>query len=187
MAVSQQEARDALQEIAHTHDRAKVLQGYATAAPHFFIWGAVWGVGYVVSALSPPASAWIWWILIVLGCFGDVVVARRQRRSDDYRLTWRYPAAFVIFVIFVFATYYILGVVPNDLRPHATFPPLIVATAYCLAGLWFGRRFLVAGMLFAALTLGGFAFLKDTTLFLFWMAFLGGGSLILVGVWLRRV
>ena len=67
----------------------------------------------------------------------------------------------------------------------STTVPMVVATIYAVFGIWKGLRFLFAGIAVAALTLIGFFFLPQY--FLLWMAAVGGGSLMLVGVWLRKV
>jgi hypothetical protein len=61
----------------------------------------------------------------------------------------------------------------------------VVALAYVLTGLWSGLRFVVAGVAVAVLTLGGFFYLPQH--FLLWEGFVGGGALILAGIWFRRV
>jgi len=51
-------------------------------------------------------------------------------------------------------------------------------------GLWFGFRYIVAGLLVATLTLTGFFVLRSH--FSLWMASVGGSALILTGLWLRK-
>ena len=90
---------------------------------------------------------------------------------------------FVAFGAFIAATYAVFGrVTPAQ---QAAFVPLIVALGYTLLGIWKGPRFLVTGIVIAVLTLGGFFFLHAH--FLLWMAFVGGGALLLAGLWLRTV
>ena len=71
------------------------------------------------------------------------------------------------------------------MREAGAIAPLVVAMFYALLGVWKGVRFLVAGAALAALTLGGMFWLPQY--FLLWMAAVGGGSLVLVGLWLRKV
>ena len=54
-----------------------------------------------------------------------------------------------------------------------------------LAGIWRGPRFVITGLVIAALTLAGFFFLEVH--FFLWMAGVGGVSLILAGLWLKQV
>ena len=60
---------------------------------------------------------------------------------------------------------------------------LIVALFYFLGGLWIGSRLAVTGLALAVLTLVGYYLFP--AYFLLWMAVVGGGALILAGVWLR--
>ena len=53
-----------------------------------------------------------------------------------------------------------------------------------LLGLWIGWRYTAIGIGIAVLTLVGFFLLPMH--FLLWMAGVGGGALILTGLWLRR-
>jgi len=56
---------------------------------------------------------------------------------------------------------------------------------YCLAGLWFGRAFIVIGLAITVLTLIGYLFITGG-MFLLWMAAVNGGGLVLSGLWMRR-
>jgi hypothetical protein len=58
---------------------------------------------------------------------------------------------------------------------------------YAIMGLWRGTRFLVTGVAVTLLTLFGFFYLRDFALFCYWMAAVGGGALVLAGLWLRKV
>ncbi len=66
----------------------------------------------------------------------------------------------------------------------AAFIPLLMAALYVIRGLWSGWRYSAIGIGLAALSLGGFFFLHHY--FLLWMALVGGGTLILTGLWLHR-
>jgi hypothetical protein len=96
---------------------------------------------------------------------------------------WRYGAAVAATFVFFCAVFAVMW--PVSERQIAAFIPLFVALAYALRGIWSGLRHVVAGVLVAALTLAGFFLLEQH--FFLWMAGVGGGSLILAGVWLRRV
>ena len=55
---------------------------------------------------------------------------------------------------------------------------------YTIAGLWFGRAYVVIGVGITALTLIGYFFIGDW--FKPWMAVVNGGGLVLGGLWMRR-
>jgi hypothetical protein len=56
---------------------------------------------------------------------------------------------------------------------------------YMMAGVWFGRAFLVIGATIVVLTLIGYYFIPGISLLL-WMAAVNGGGLTLGGLWMRR-
>jgi hypothetical protein len=155
------------------------LRGYRKGAPHLFIWGVAWAIGYGSTYLAPARAGWIWAVVVVIGTIGSVVVLIRTR---DGASGWRYGAAMATLYAFVIATFALMG--PVNGRQTAAFIPLVVATSYVLGGLWWGIRFVVAGIVLAALTLGGFFLLAEH--FLLWMAVVGSATLLLGGWWLRR-
>ena len=85
--------------------------------------------------------------------------------------------------IFIAATLAVMA--PVSGRQVGAFIPLVVAASYALAGIWCGSRFIVAGAAIAGLTLAGFFLLPAH--FNLWMAAVGGGALLLAGLWLRSV
>jgi hypothetical protein len=85
-------------------------------------------------------------------------------------------------VIFVAGTFAVMA--PHDPRQPAAFFPLVVAAGYGILGAMGATRLLIIGAAIAALTLGAFFTLGD--LFFPWMAVVGGGGLVLGGLWLRR-
>jgi hypothetical protein len=89
----------------------------------------------------------------------------------------------LVFYAFLFAIFAVLR--PRNPVVSGAVIPLLVAAIYAVMGIWSGLRFLYIGIALAALTLGGWFWLPHY--FLLWMAVVGGGSLILVGLWLRKV
>jgi hypothetical protein len=85
-------------------------------------------------------------------------------------------------VVFVAGTFIVMA--PHDPRQPAAFFPLVVAAGYAIMGAMGATRMLIIAAALAALTLGGF--LELGNLFLPWMAVVGGGGLVLGGVWLRQ-
>ena len=89
-----------------------------------------------------------------------------------------------IVLVFLSATVMLIGGV-NAGPMMGVVAPLLIGAIYAGAGLWLGSRFVITGLVIIALTLGGYFYLHDH--FLLWMAFIGGGGLVLAGFWLRRV
>ena len=179
MALSPQDAAQALNDIERTQRHSALLRGYAGGAPHVLLWSVLWAVGYGLTYLLPARSGAIWTIVIGIGAAAGIAVLYRTRGSAP---AWRYGAAFAVLAGFSIATLTILR--PVDGMQVAAFVPLVVAMAYAVGGLWWGLRFVVAGLALAGLTLAGYFLLREH--FLLWMAVVGSGTLLLAGLWLRR-
>ncbi len=179
MTLSSQDAAAALRDIEQAEARSATLSDYRHAAPHFLIWGTLWLVGYSLNAFLPAHMSAVWAVLVPIGIVAGFAAMRTGRRG----LGWRYGAAVAAVLAFFLAVFVVMG--PVSERQVAAFIPLFVALAYVLRGIWGGSRYVVAGVLVATLTLLGFFLLREH--FFLWMAGVGGGSLILAGIWLRQV
>ena len=179
MTVTQQDAAAALRAIEETQARSTTLRGYQNAAPHFLVWGVVWIVGYGLSDVFRGHANAIWGVLVPIGLVAGLFIKRDASRA----VSWRYAATAVATLSFFAATFFVMW--PVSGRQISAFIPLVVALLYVLCGIWAGWRYVVAGVAVAALTLVGFIWLS--THFLLWMAVVGGGALMLAGLWLRRV
>ena len=120
----------------------------------------------------------------------SMIIGRRQHRAQHpgevargRLIGVRWGMTILSLWLFVIATLTIMR--PVNSAASGAFIPLLVALSYALFGIWRGLRFLYAGIVVAALTLGGWFYLPQH--FLLWMAAVGGGSLILVGLWLKKV
>jgi hypothetical protein len=179
MTVSRKEALEALRDIEAVRNRSSALRQYALVAPHFFLWGIIWAVGYGVADFLPSRSATAWGILLPVGGITGFAITRRMRGSGS---GMQFVAAAVTILLFLCATFAVMS--PLSSRQVAAFIPLVMAAGYVLVGIWFGLRFVAAGAVIAAATLVGYFFLSHH--FSLWMAGVGGGSLILAGIWFRR-
>jgi hypothetical protein len=83
----------------------------------------------------------------------------------------------------VFATYAILK--PTDGKQLCAYPALITGCAYMAIGLWRGVRYMISGVAVVAMTLIGFYFIDGLLPITLWFAFVGGGAMILTGLWFR--
>ncbi len=195
MTLSHDEAAQTLSEIARTQRRSAQAHEYATSSPQFILWGLIWVAGYTGSHLLPDygfvgAINWLWFGLSWVGVIGGMVIGRHQSRhlapaqqAQERVIGFRVGMSSFAGFLFVVATVIVMR--PTDMAAIGAFIPLLVALVYTIFGIWRGTRFLVVGIAVAALTLGGWLYLREV--FMLWMAFVGGGSLILVGLWLKKV
>lgn len=189
MTLSSDQAAERLKEIDRTRRRSAMAYGYANSSPFFVMWGVIWMIGYTGTDLYPRYANLLWAVLTLAGVAGTIVMGRACAQAGDPHpginryAGWRFLATWVAVGVFIAATFTIFGHATHE--QQAAFTPLIVALFYSVVGIWLGARFLVTGIVVAALTLGGFFFLPAH--FLLWMAAVGGGALVLAGLWLRTV
>ncbi|HEX4052161.1 MAG TPA: hypothetical protein VHY19_14925 [Steroidobacteraceae bacterium] len=185
MEISSDQALDALQQVHDAQRRISIQMGYGRGAPHFLLWGVIWIVGFTLSYLYPAEATRLWLVLDVAGFVGSVLLARHYRahcEASSSAIMWRMVALVLTAVGFVIASYAIF--LPHEAAQFAVFPALLFAAIYIGLGLWRGMRWVVAGLVLAALALVGYFLL--TQYLMLWMAAVGGGTLLTTGFWLRR-
>ncbi|MBU6297595.1 MAG: hypothetical protein KGJ79_00260 [Alphaproteobacteria bacterium] len=187
MSLSPQEAASTLSDVERAAKRSARAFGYRKASPHLILWGIVWLIGYGATDVFPARAGLIWLALIAAACIVAFYISRCYREDGRAKGNavgvWRVVALIAIAYVFIIGTYAILG--PLRGMQQGAFVPLLVGAVYTGVGLWLGMRFVIAGALLIALTFAGYFYLQEY--FLLWMAFAGGGALILAGFWLRTV
>jgi hypothetical protein len=178
------EARSALKDIEKTENRAAASQHARFAAPHLIVWGVIWAIGYVATDISTTLS-WVWSLLTIAGIASSFLIDKREAAGRVKGFNWRYAVSAVAIFVFIFALFAIMR--PREMNQVGAFFPLVIGLYYTFIGVWTkgGWRMIPLGLALIALTLGGYFFLPEH--FLLWMAAVGGGGLILGGLWLRSV
>jgi hypothetical protein len=185
--ISAQQAAEALKEAAAAEQRSRAAYSYSKGAPYFFVWGIVWLLGYGAEALVPLAHlsrnwvGWWWTGLTIAGVAASLFIGRRQA-SRNGRPAWRTAMLFLIIWLYFFASFSVLP--PHSEQQVGAYIPLLFAAIYAAIGLWLGLRYILVGIFMAVATLAAYFLLGDY--FFFWMALVGGGSLVLTGFWLQR-
>jgi hypothetical protein len=188
MPLSPDQAAQNLREIDQTGRRSASAYGYAHASPFFILWGIVWFIGYGGTGfLHGSQPAYLWATADLAGILGSFWIGHRMApktdRTCNSRFRYRFIGTILVIALFIACVNLVMAPISDD--QQGALPALLVALFYGLMGIWKGPRFLVAGIVIAALTLGGFYYLHDY--FFTWMAVVGGAALILAGVWLRTV
>ena len=186
MTVSKDDASSALQDIEATERRSRTLFGYGLASPYFLLWGTLWIVAGAVGAILPAHTAIGWGTVDIVGLFGTacLIVRHAQRSSErgDRMRLFRYVGSCAALAAFIGLTLIIFAPVKGgEILMLCT---LLVATGYAIAGCWLGPRYAVIGVALGGLAIGVFV-LAPAYLNLI-VPFVGGGALILGGLWMRR-
>jgi hypothetical protein len=165
MSITEENAAEAIRLVEEAAQRSKALRGYQRAAPHLILWGVIYAVAYSGAYFQPDWTLLVWLVLVPSGVIGDVVISWRDRPCNWTLLRRHLPHVFRF--------------------RRSAFVPLVVAAAYAVLGMSLGQRFVFIGLALGLLTLIGFFTLSS--IFMLWMAAVGGGALVLGGLWLRRV
>lgn len=190
MNLSPEQASSALNDIAGAQRRVAIFTGYQRSAPQFWLWGAVWLVGYSATEFLPQYAGWAWLALNVIGFTLAVWLARagvdptaaagetaRGARNMQARHVLYLGLAFLLFII---ATFVVFSPTPSQ---SGAFPALLMGFAYSVIGIWGGVRWLAAGIGLSVFTLVGYLYVPQH--FMLWMALFGGGTLIASGFWMK--
>lgn len=176
MGLSPQDALAALNDVEAADARARASQANRAGAPYLLLWGAIWVVGYVLTGLLPGNLINPMWMVLGLG--GGVASMLMPRRAGGKAGL----AVFLAIAAFVAATFWVMR--PTEPAQITVFPPMIVALVYMLMGSVRQTRLMWVGAALFVLTMIGYAFLKPVLPF--WLAAVGGGGLILGGLWMRQ-
>ena len=183
MGISRTEAASALTDIERTAGRSRELKGYQIASPILMVWGVVWILGYAGMGLLPPEQWGLVWLpLDVLGIVATILLSRRGKNVARAGSGWKIAASALGIMAFMTATYLVFR--PTTVEPAIVYPGLMTGLVYGGVGIAFAPRFLWIGAAVFIASLVGFLFFQPWLAF--WMAAVGGGGLILSGLWLRR-
>lgn len=179
--VDARQAAAALSEVEAIVRRVRQSRIYDLASLMLIQWGGLILAGYLASYLWPRSEGWLWVGVNCVGVAGTFALGTWARRRSGVRFDARIPLALLLFFAFGYFTCTLGHFGPREL---GAFWPMYFMLVYTIAGLWFGRAFVVIGVGIIALTLIGYFYVGAW--FDLWMAFVNGGGLILGGLWMRR-
>jgi hypothetical protein len=182
MTLSPDDAAKALSEIEATETRSRAAYAYLIGGSYLILWGAIWVVCFSLVDFLPHEARNIWIGGSAVGIFGSVILG--QRRRDRVHKGWRAFMPATGYVAFTFAALELITPPPSG-EAVSAFVALVVSLAYVQIGAHFGDRITLIGIALAAMTIAGFLWIPVH--FHLFLALIGGGSLVLAGLWLRRV
>ncbi len=181
MNISRNDALAALNDVERAEARSLDARVYRTSGVQLISWGVIWMIGYGVEGLQPRWAAIAWPVLVMAGVVFNFAVVR-LRGIRGRAVGWRWAVTALSIILFFWGTYTVFRV--SSPGPAAAFPALVMAFAYAVAGGWRFTRFLFIAAALFVLTMVGFFYLRPV--FEYWLAAVGGGALVLGGVWLMK-
>jgi hypothetical protein len=190
--LSRREAGDALDQVLSMDRRVREFQGARFASPLMITWGVVWFVANAITGLAPRYGARAWMIGLGIGSIATlwitIVQSRRRDAVEVYTaeeraaIGRRFSILGAAIGLFLIASIAVLH--PMTGKQGNAWLSLFWACVYMASGAWLGTRMLITGLVTAAAVLVGFFYIH--TWYALWMAFFGGGPLLLAGFWLRK-
>ena len=185
MTVTRYDAATALHDVDSARRHSLTLFKYGLAGPYLLLWGVLWIVAGAVGALSPDNAGIGWLVVDIVGFAGTgcliAIQSRRYGEGDARNRLFRSVATGAVLVAFVALTLSVFAPV-SDVEVLMLIT-MVVAAIYAVAGCWMGARYAVVGVGLAALALGLFHLTPAHVPLM--VPVLGGGALILGGLWMR--
>ena len=168
-------------------DKTRKAISKSGAYAFLIVWGIVWLLGFLASHfIHNNLSGYIWFGLDILGGLASAVIGARMNlrvRSPSAALSGKRIAWFWL-LLFLFCAAAIGVSWPVDSKQMAMFIILFVMVGWMAMGLLLSFASIGWGLVITALSLLGYFLLPG--IFYLWMAILGGGGMIVLGVYIRN-
>src|ERR1700723_4533279 len=172
--IDPKEAAQALNDIEQIVQRVRQSRIYDIASQIMIAAGVLVLAGNVANFLAPRHANYIWITVNVLSVASAAALSTMGGKQIGVRaFDFRALAAFVLFFAFGILCCGVFG--HYGPREMGAFWPIYFMLFYCIAGLWFGRAFIIIGLGIIVLTLIGYFFVEGAA-FLLWMGALHVGG-----------
>jgi hypothetical protein len=187
MNISPTEAEEALAAIQTMVRKTQRAISKSGAYAFLIVWGFVWMFGFLASHfVHNETVGYIWMGLDILGGVLSAIIGIRMDRNirspsaaaSGRRIAWFWM------LLFLYCTAAIGVAWPIDGQKLAMFIILFVMIGWMAMGLLLSFASIWWGLAITALALVGYFLLPD--IFYLWMAILGGGGMIALGVYIRN-
>lgn len=187
MDISHTEAEETLIMVKSVEKKMRQAFSRGGADAFLILWGIIWFLGFLGSHFFPPLTAiYIWAGLDILGGVISAVIgirmSRKVRSTKMTALGKRIALFWLLLFFYCGATIWVAD--PSTGRQIAMFIILFVMIGWTALGLLVSSSFFVwLGLSFTTLALVGYFLFPG--IFNLWMAFLGGGGMIGIGIYIR--
>ena len=166
-----------LQELAE-QSRLRAARGY----PFFLLWGVLWVIGYLGTAIYSPT---IWGIVGLTGGIGSIWISYRQVSKETAPLLLRKLKRLEgLLLLAALAIYFVLVNFIEVRQFFNAYWPFQIGVMYTAAGIFIGQRMIKIGLWLIGIAAIGF-WLPEFWCEV-WFAFLGGGGLLFTGWYFRK-
>lgn len=187
MNISPSEAEEALAAIQAIMQKTRRSIASSGAYNFLILWGIIWLVGFLNSQFLPNQTAsFVWMGLDILGGIISVVIGVRLNRGIRTSMpttTGRRIGLFWL-LLFLFCIAAVAVVWPIDGKQFAMFIIFFVTLGWISMGLLLSFASAWWGLGLIGLSLIGYFLFYD--FFYLWMAILGGGGMIALGIYVRN-
>jgi hypothetical protein len=180
MTIPAEEAASALRDAEAAAGRSTQARGYEAASGHLLLWGVIWAFANAAGQFNERAGETAWSVLVVVGILGSTFLGARQRQAKGAML----KAVMMGGAIGGFGAGVQVVVHPLSFCQTGAIASLVVGAVYMATGTVIGLRLSAVGFGVMVATVAGWLFLRDW--FSLWDAVVGGGGLILGGLWMRK-
>lgn len=186
MNISPAEAEAALSSIQLVMQKTRRAISDSGAYKFLVLWGAVWLLGFLGSYFLPVITAgYVWMVLDITGGLLSALIGIRMGRgvrSPTFSTTGKRIWAFwLLLLLYTVAALFIAS--PIDGKQLAMFIILFVMVGWVAMGLLLSFASVWWGLALTALAL--IAYFIFPGIFYLIMAFLGGGGMIALGLYIR--
>jgi len=186
MNVSPTEAEEALAAIQAMMQKTRRAISSSGAYLFLIVWGVIWSLGFLGSQFLPQEiSGYAWMILDSLGGILSAVIGIRMGRS--VRSSSSTPSGKRIGIFWMLLFLYCLAAIaitwPASGKQLSMLIILFVMVGWMAMGLLLSFTSIKWGLALTVLALVGYFLLPG--IFYLWMAVLGGGGMIALGLYIR--
>lgn len=186
MNISPQEAEEALQAVQGVMQKTRRVVAHSGAYNFLLIWGVVWLAGFLGSQfLTAKLAGNLWMVVDILGGILSAVygyrIWRRVRPIAQTASGMQIGIFWLLLFLYCFAAIWIAQ--PIDGKQMVMFFILFAAVGWIAMGLLLSFISAWWGAALTILALIGYFLLPG--IFYLWMAVLGGGGMIALGLYIR--
>jgi hypothetical protein len=187
MNISPTEAEEALTAIQAMMQKTRRAISSSGAYKFLILWGTIWMIGFLGSQFLPKEIAnYVWIGLDILGGILSAVIGVRMKRGVRTSAPTTSGQRIGIFwlLLFFYCVAAIFVAWPVDGKQFAMFIILFVTVGWIAMGLLLSFASVWWGLALLGLSLFSYFLLNDY--FYFIMAFVGGGGMIALGIYVRN-